>query len=319
MLYTFVKSLARLQMPLYARRIRINRPELLQLEGPVLLASNHPNSFLDSVLIDTLFEKPVWSLARGDAFKNRWVRPLLKALKIYPVYRTSEGAENLHINYQTFEACRLLFKRNAIINIYSEGKCINEWRLRPLKKGTARLAMQAWSEGIPLRVLPLAINYSSYHRYGKNLIIQFGDFIEASDIDWNESEGKRHQSFNDRLERSLRSGVIELERTDLPGRRKAFHVNYSQFVKALTVLPALIGWILHAPLYFPIRAVVAITSRYNDHFDSIVAGLLLLLYPTYWLFLLGVGYSTYGWIGLGVALMSPLWIRALLVWLPQTD
>lgn len=319
MLYRFVKRLARLQLPLYTRRIRINRPELLQLEGPVLLACNHPNSFLDSVLIDTLFEKPVWSLARGDAFKNRWIRKLLQALKIYPVYRTSEGAENLHINYQTFEACRLLFKRNGIVTIYSEGKCINEWRLRPLKKGTARLAIQAWTAGIPLRVLPVAINYSSYYRYGKNVIIQFGDFIEARDIDWSESEGKRHQSFNDRLERSLRAGVIELDRTDRSGRHQNFHIHYSPLVKGLTLIPAWIGWLLHAPLYFPIRAIVAITSRYNDHFDSIVAGLLLLLYPIYWLFLLGVGYSTAGWIGLGIALMSPLCMRALLVWLPQTD
>ena len=319
MLYKLVKLLARLQLPLYAREIRINRPELLQLKGPVLLACNHPNSFLDSVFIDTLFEQPVWSLARGDAFKKSGVRSILHALKIYPVYRTSEGAENLHINYQTFEACRLIFKKSGIVTIFSEGKCINEWRLRPLKKGTARLAMQAWSDGIPLRVLPVALNYSSYHRYGKNLIIHFGDFIESSDIDWNESEGKRHQSFNERLERSLRTGVIELHRSDLAGRKQAFSVPYSSAWKSITALPALIGWILHAPLYFPMRAIVAIASRYNDHFDSIIAGLLLLLYPIYWTGLLFTGYSLAGWYGLSIALLSPMWIRALLAWLPQTD
>lgn len=319
MLYKLVKLLARLQLPLYAREIRINRPELLQLKGPVLLACNHPNSFLDSVFIDTLFEQPVWSLARGDAFKKSGVRSILHALKIYPVYRTSEGSENLHINYQTFEACRLIFKKSGIVTIFSEGKCINEWRLRPLKKGTARLAMQAWSDGIPLRVLPVALNYSSYHRYGKNLIIHFGDFIESSDIDWNESEGKRHQSFNERLERSLRNGVIELHRSDQAGRKQAFRVPYSKAWKCITALPALIGWILHAPLYFPMRAIVAIASRYNDHFDSIIAGLLLLLYPIYWTALLFTGYSLAGWYGLSVALLSPMWIRALLAWLPQTD
>ena len=319
MLYAFVKRLARLQWSLYVRDVRINRPELLKLEGPVLLACNHPNSFLDSVLLDTLFEKPIWSLARGDAFKNRWVRSILHALKIYPVYRTSEGAENLHINYQTFEACRLIFRKNGLVTIFSEGKCINEWRLRPLKKGTARLAMQAWSEGIPLRVLPVAINYSSYYRYGKNMIIHFGDFIESSDVNWSDSEGKRHQAFNERLERALRAGVIELERSDKVGRHQAFHIPYSISWKWLTVFPALIGWIIHAPLYVPIRAIVAIASRYNDHFDSIVAGLLLLLYPIYWIGLIGIGYSIAGWLGLGIALLSPLMIRALLVWLPQTD
>lgn len=319
MLYLLIKLLARFFLPLYARDIRINKPELLRIEGPVLLACNHPNSFLDSILLDTLFEKPIWSLARGDAFKNRLIGKILHAFRILPVYRTSEGAENLHINYRTFEACRLLFKKQGIVTIYSEAKCVNEWRLRPLRKGTARLAIQTWSEGIPLRVLPVAINYSSYHRYGKNLIISFGDMITQADIPWDAAEGKRHQAFNDTLERSLRAGVIELDRADKIGRARAFGKNVSPTIRLFTAIPAVIGWVLHAPLYFPVRAVVANTTRYNDHFDSIVAGLLLLLYPIYWIGLICIGISFFGWIGLTITAGMPLFMRALLCWLPQTD
>ena len=54
---------------------------------------------------------------------------------------------------------------------------------RPLKKGTARLAVRAWEENIPLRVLPLGINYSSFERIGKNVFINFGDYIDVKDID----------------------------------------------------------------------------------------------------------------------------------------
>jgi len=190
--------MARLFLPLYVREIRIQEPDRLKWDGPLLLACNHPNSFLDSVLLDTLFEKPVWSLARGDTFRNKWVARILHSLRILPVYRTSEGSENLHINYRTFESCLHLFREKGIVTIYSEAKCINEWRLRPLRKGTARLAIQTWSAGIPLRVLPVSINYSSYHRYGKNLIIQFGDVIESTDIPWEEPEGNgiRHSMKN---------------------------------------------------------------------------------------------------------------------------
>lgn len=236
-----------------------------------------------------------------------------------PVYRTSEGPENLRINYQTFEACQLLFKQRGIVTIYSEAKCINEWRLRPLRKGTARLAIQTWSADIPLRVLPVALNYSSYYRYGKNLIIQFGELIEASDIPWTASEGKRHQAFNEKLERSLRAGVIELDRDDKPGRARAFSVPIPTSLRVATALPALLGWLLHAPLYFPIRALVALTTRYNDHFDSIVVGLLLLLFPIYCVMLILVGYNYAGLLGCAFAACSPLMIRALLCWLPQTD
>jgi 1-acyl-sn-glycerol-3-phosphate acyltransferase len=311
--------MTRLFLPLYARTIRINQPACLKWKGPLLLACNHPNSFLDSVILDTLFDRPIWSLARGDAFRNKWVARILHSLRILPVYRTSEGAENLHINYRTFESCLLLFKKNGIVTIYSEAKCINEWRLRPLRKGTARLAMQCWAAGIPLRVLPVAINYSSYYRYGKNLIISFGDVIESDQIPWTESEGKRHQAFNEKLERSLRAGVIELKKKDADGRRNIFHHSYPPHIKTLTAVPALLGWLLHAPLYFPIRTLVAITSRYNDHFDSIIAGLLLLLYPFYWCGLIYLSYLYLGPIGVLLGAILPLSVRALLCWLPQTD
>jgi hypothetical protein len=38
---------------------------------------------------------PLFSLARGDAFKNNFFAYLLYQLKLLPVYRVSEGVENL--------------------------------------------------------------------------------------------------------------------------------------------------------------------------------------------------------------------------------
>lgn len=155
MLYQGLKLASRLAIRLLCRDIRINNPAILETKGPVLLAANHPNSFLDSILLDTLFKEPVWALARGDAFKKKWHARLLQSLRIFPVYRTSEGVENLHVNYQTFNTCVALFKQNQIVTIYSEALCVNEWHLRNLKKGTARLAIQAWEAGVPLTVLPV--------------------------------------------------------------------------------------------------------------------------------------------------------------------
>ena len=82
------------------------------MEGPLLIAANHPNSFLDAIIIATLFDKPVYSLARGDAFKKPLYARLLRKLNMHPVYRTSEGVENMEHNYSTFDACKVIFKKN---------------------------------------------------------------------------------------------------------------------------------------------------------------------------------------------------------------
>ena len=77
MLYSFVKIIARLALPIYCRDIAINRKELLKHDGPLLLAVNHPNSFLDAIILCTLFDKPLYALARGDAFKNKFFAKIL--------------------------------------------------------------------------------------------------------------------------------------------------------------------------------------------------------------------------------------------------
>lgn len=268
-------------MLIFCRKIIINRPEALKEKGPLLLASNHPNSFLDAVIINTLFRQTVWSLARGDAFGKPLHARLLKKLKILPVYRTSEGVENLGINYDTFKACEGIFYKNGIVLIFSEGKCINEWHLRPLKKGTARLAVGCWEENIPLKVLPVGINYSSFRRFGKNIFLSFGTPITQNDLDWNTSDGQRHLAFNSNLKSQLQQMVFEIEKNDKKKQKELLVKKPSAIKKILLAIPALAGWLIHAPLYIPVKKFVILKTKNNDHFDSIVIGLLLFTYPVY--------------------------------------
>ena len=308
MLYNVLKIIARLAIRIFCRKIVINKPDLLTIKGPVLLACNHPNSFLDSILLDTLFHQPVWSLARGDAFKNKTIRRILTALKILPVYRTSEGVENLSENYKTFEACIALFKKNGVVTIFSEGKCINEWHLRPLKKGTARLAVKAWEEGIPLTVLPVGINYSSFTRFGKNVFINFGSIITVADIKLAEGDGLRHQTFNSKLKEELEQLVFEIPAGDKEKKAALLAVKVSPLKKSLLAIPAVLGWVLHFPVYLPVRYFVWKKTHDNDHYDSVMFGVLFFTYPLY---VIGVSF-------LAVAIIESWWSLLLFVLMPCT-
>ncbi len=297
-------------MMIFCRKIIINRPEALNEKGPLLLACNHPNSFLDAVILNTLFKQLVWSLARGDAFKKPFYSKTLTRLKILPVYRTSEGVENLGINYETFKECEKIFYKKGIVLIFSEGKCINEWHLRPLKKGTARLAVGCWEENIPLKVLPVGINYSSFRRFGKNIFLNFGTPITQNDLDWNTSDGQRHLAFNSNLKSQLQQIVFEIEKNDKEKQKELLEKKPSFIKKILLAIPALAGWLIHAPLYIPVKKFVIRKTKNNDHFDSIVIGLLLFTYPvylliitillfiilkSYWIFLLLLAFPFMAW------------------------
>ncbi len=249
----------------------------------MLLACNHPNSFLDGMIITTLFDEPVHSLARGDAFKNNRINKFLRSMQLLPVYRTSEGVENLEHNYTTFSDCINAFEKKEVVLIFSEGRCENEWHLRPLKKGTARLAVTAWEKGIPLMVIPTAINYSSFKNFGKEVHLFFGEPLNAQTILSHPSEGKKHLIFNEMLSAQLKQYVYEIDPADKATIRKKFSL-VANAATYFLLLPAIIGWFIHAPLFYACKF-FSKTFYNSGHFDSVQTSLLLLLYPFYLLLL----------------------------------
>ena len=273
---------------IFFNKIIINKPAALKTKGPLLLACNHPNSFLDAILLDILFEQPIWSLARGDVFKKPIYSKWLLKLKMLPVYRTREGVENLEHNYKTFDACKKIFKEGGTVLIFSEGLCVNEWHLRPLKKGTARLAVSTWtaqvsdnSMNIDLLVLPVGINYSSFNKIGKNVFINFGQPITSSDINLNESDGKMHLQFNSKLKVALQPLVFEIEKNDKEKLKQQFALSPTAFLKILLLIPSFFGYVFNAPLYLFIKWYVLRKLKEPGHFDSVMLALLAFLYPLY--------------------------------------
>ena len=306
MLYSFVKVIAKLALPIYCRNIAINKKELLKHEGPLLLAANHPNSFLDAIILCTLFDGTVYSLARGDAFKNKLAAKFLFLFKMFPVYRVSEGVENMDENYKTFELCKDIFKQNGIVLIFSEGRCINEWHLRPLKKGTARLAISSWEDGINLKILPVAINYSSFKKFGKNIKLFFGDIITKEDIGYKDTHGNAIKQFNETLKPKLSKYVFEIESEDKASLHKAFYIKQSLLKKILLFIPAAIGAIAHAPLYYFTKWLGNTLIKEEGHDDSKLIGFLFIFYPVFLLvisFLLF--YFTCSWLSFLSLLLLP--------------
>lgn len=307
MLYTLLKYYVRLAMKIYCRELKVSPRSVTQIKGPVLLACNHPNSFLDAIILDILFEQPIHSLARGDAFKNKTVAQILHALKILPVYRTSEGVENLSHNYKTFKACQDLFRKNGLVLIFSEGLCENEWKLRPLKKGTARLAIQSWEEAIPLTVIPVGMNYSAFRKFGKNIHVYFGNSITKEQIDRNSSEGAQLLQFNTLLKNELDRLVYHIEPDNTEELKRKLEVPIGRLEKLILLPFAFAGYIFHWPVYTLTYRLIYPKLGHTVHFDSVLFGGLLVAYPIY-LLLLTIGtflITQWPWVLL-LPLLAPL-------------
>lgn len=287
MLYSALKIYVRLLIHLFTNKIVVNKPDLLKTEGPLLIASNHPNSFLDAIIYDILFDIPIWSLARGDAFKNKSIAKILHKLKILPVYRTREGAENLNENYKTFNQCIEIFKKDECVLIFSEALCVNEWHLRPLKKGTARLAFQAWENGLPLKVLPAGINYSSFRRYGKKIDVNFGNIITVNQFNLSDTDGNKNAALTKLLTSELQHLVYEIKSGDNEKHDQVFGIKPNKLKELSLFIPSIFAALVHYPIYFFASYINSTYVKDKDHYDSVMLGLLIVSYPAYLLLITG--------------------------------
>ena len=212
MFYSFTKVLIRLALKLFCSKITVNDSSYFSYSGPMILACNHPNSFLDAIIIGSQFKQPVHFLARGDAFRKPLVSMILRLLKLIPIYRLSEGREYLALNDATFEKCQQVLLNKGIVLIFSEGLCENSWKLRPLKKGTSRIFFTALQNPVianELTVLPIGINYNSFQHFGKKIIIHIDKPININDLLPITKEAENASRFNLLLVKKLSDCVLE--------------------------------------------------------------------------------------------------------------
>ncbi len=211
MLYIFTKYLVRAGLFFFCKKIVFSDTKTLARQGPLLLACNHPNSFFDAVLLGAYFDKPVHYLARGDAFRNPWANKILRALKAIPIYRLREGKEYLALNDATFERCSEILKSGGIVLIFAEGLCLHQWKLQPLKKGTARIALNVWKDENMQQnfiILPVSLNYSTFKSFNKNVLVQFGKPISYNQIIGEVSEAEQMLDINKHIATQLEHGML---------------------------------------------------------------------------------------------------------------
>lgn len=185
MLWHIVKYYIGFVIAVFFKRYKVKNASYLKARGPIILAMNHPNAFMDPVAFSALvFPPKVNYLARGDAFKKGIITTILESLGIIPIYRIQDGGkEGLKKNDETYNRVNNLLKRNKKIIIFAEGLCIQERRLRPLKKGVPRMVFGAMeAENLQnLMVVPVGLNYTDPSQFRGTLFCNIGKPIYMKD------------------------------------------------------------------------------------------------------------------------------------------
>ncbi len=201
---------------LYFKHIFFVHRHKIPKKGPVILASMHPNSFIDDFVIGIFAGRKLRFLARGDVFATKLARVLLESMRVSPVYRAMDNTQDVKKNLEAFDIYTQTLKYNGTLLIHSEGVCVVEKRVRKLKKGTARIAFKAEEENdfkLGVQIVPISLNYTNGPKIRETLMAQCADPILVSDYKdiYLENPAKAAKALNDDLYAALNEGAVVIE------------------------------------------------------------------------------------------------------------
>lgn len=184
------------------------------------MAVTHPNSFLDPVIYADSMKPVMHFLARGDVFKKGIVEWFfVRGLNMIPIYRQNETQNSGTKNQSVFRWVYRLLKERANIVIFSEGHCVPEKRVRPMKKGTATMAFGAMEEYGPeldVQVVPVAINYPDHNQRYQQVTMIHGKSIPVIDY-WDlyqEKPARAIKKLSDDIRQALQKIMIVIEQPE---------------------------------------------------------------------------------------------------------
>ena len=183
MIYFTIKLIVNIFYNLYYR-IHFVGIKNIPTNKPIILAPNHVNAFIDPIIIAMAVKQKVRFFARGDVFKNPIAKWILNKLSISPVFRIQEGYAEVKKNNATFDETFMRLSASQTILIFPEAICVQERKLRPLKKGLARIVYQVeekWNFEKEVLIIPIGLNYSSPHKFRSKVFVDVGKPISVKD------------------------------------------------------------------------------------------------------------------------------------------
>jgi 1-acyl-sn-glycerol-3-phosphate acyltransferase len=186
-IYSLLRWIAGIALHWFYRDIRVNGADKIPTDRPLLIAVNHQNALVDSLIVGWVVPRRITMTAKATLTKNPLIALLFRVLGVVPLRRVTdetrdsgEAPVDRSRNVGAFGELLNVLDHHGSVLIFPEGKSHNELGLEPLKTGLARLALQArdgWSiRGVT--VLPLGLVFEDKGSPGTIVGVHVGEPIE---------------------------------------------------------------------------------------------------------------------------------------------
>lgn len=211
----------------YRRRLVLGR-ERLRFDGPAIVIANHPSTLMDVLNPALEIRQEMFYLANYGLFRHPVSNWLLRRLFCIPVMRREDLREGEgRNNEEAFEQSFQHLEKNGVLFIAPEGTSWMNRFVRPLKTGTARIALGAearnnWNLGV--KIIPAGLSYSASHLFRSDVVVHFGAPVYARDWSgaWLQNQHQAIEKLTQHLEDQLKS--LSIHTRDEAGEQLITHL-----------------------------------------------------------------------------------------------
>ena len=194
-------------MGIYYLDLQVSGDADLPENQPVIYASNHPNSLMDTMVLGSQVARPIQYLARSGLFSNPIAGWLLRSAGAIPVYRRQDGPATPGGNEGAFAAAYQVLRNGGVIGIFPEGQNSPLRHIQDIKTGVARIALGA-EAGV--KIVPVGLNYEERERFLTRVLVRFGDPIDA-DAFYQEDGRAAARELTDVVQQRMREVAVHVQ------------------------------------------------------------------------------------------------------------
>lgn len=218
LVYSILKVLIRASIFLFYRRLTVDGRQHLKLKGPMIVASNHPNTLMDALAVAIFLRQRIGFLGNASLFRDKWMARILRFLNVIPIYRPEDlkPGEQMALNDEAFRKTYDYLADGGAILIFPEGTSLVGKTLREMRTGFARIALGYEAErGFQggMIVLPVSLNYSSSTHFRSRLHLNYNEPIDIAQYAAAYAEDSRAtvRALTQVLEERLSDGLVILD------------------------------------------------------------------------------------------------------------
>lgn len=218
-IYQFLKLITRICFAIYYPNTTIINGDRLRFKKPSILVSNHPNTLMDPLNAGKEIPMIVHFLANASLFNGRFLNWFFNTFYCIPIERPQDTNGKPINNQNAFARCDDFLGKGGCLYIAPEGGSDMERKLRPIKTGTARIALSAEEKQnfqLGLTIQAVGLTYDAPNYFHSKVILNAGEPIKISDYQeaYETDKIAAVRQLTEDLDKRMRSLIIDTRDED---------------------------------------------------------------------------------------------------------